>query len=383
MGTMARRLILIAALLILTVSVAKAQEGVPLNPVQFESASQAFAASTGPVSISWTLFSSLFTAVNTPLQADVNGIIGSLTGWLTPILRAATIAVLIVSIIAAAISDNISANIPLNAVLRVVLRAGVLVYLLGGVGVFSQWVSGPLLNLPNEISGVVLGNVGGAIPQGGAPFDTLWNHTFMACLAAAKAASFWTPEGWVLGFVAFAAAIVSVIAIGYMFALYLIAYVLLSLIIAISPIFVATLIFGPTRRFFSGWLSAAVGAVTTLVLIAILLAILVKTMQQSVDLVMNAPANADIYGMIGSVIGGAALLFIGAFLVKEIKSISVGIAGGVRDGSDRALTVLGATVAGASGALTGWMGGGAEGAAAAPTGAASAVAAGRNLGRGP
>jgi type IV secretion system protein VirB6 len=186
-----------------------------------------------------------------------------------------------------------------------------------------------------------------------------------------------------LGFVAFAAAIVSVIAIGYMFALYLIAYVLLSLIIAISPIFVAALIFGPTQRFFSGWLSAAVGAITTLVLIAILLAILVKTMQQSVDLVMNAPANADIYGMIGSVIGGAALLFIGAFLVKEIKSISVGIAGGVRDGSDRALTVLGATVAGAGGAVAGWLGG-PEGAVASTGDAtANAVAAGRNLGRGP
>ena len=211
------------------------------------------------------MFSSLFTAVNTPLQADVNGIIGSLTGWLTPILRAATIAVLIVSITCRCHFRQHQRQHPLNAVLRVVLRAGVLVYLLGGVGVFSQWVSGPLLNLPNEISSVVLGNVGGAIPQGGVlpPTRSGTTPSWRLPRGQPRPRDLWTPEGWVLDQSAFAAAIVSVIAIGYMFALYLIAYVLLSLIIAISPIFVATLIFGPTRRFFSGWLSAAVGAVTT------------------------------------------------------------------------------------------------------------------------
>jgi hypothetical protein len=190
MGTFVRLPILIGVVLTFAISAAWAQEGLPPNPVQFEAAAQAFAGSNGPVSMTWTMFATVFAAVNDPLQNDVNGVIGSLTGWLSPILRAATIAVLIVSILGAAISDNISANIPLNTVLRVVLRAGVLVYLLGGLGVFTQWISGPLLNLPNEISGVVLGDVGGAIPQGGAPFDTLWNHTFMACLAAAKAASF-------------------------------------------------------------------------------------------------------------------------------------------------------------------------------------------------
>ena len=347
----------------------------------FTTAQALFAGTTGPVSMTWTLFATLFTAVNTPLQADVNGIIGALTGWLLPIMRAATVVVLICAIVAACI-DNLNAYIPVNTVFRVVLRAAVLIYLVGTAGAFTQWVSGPLLNLPNELSNIVMGNAGGALPQGGAAFDTIWNHTYIACVKAYQAVAGWTPEGLALGIVVLLLAGVAIIAIGYMFALYLIAYILLSLIVSVGPIFVATLLFKPTRHFFSGWLSAAVGAITTLLLISVLLSILIQTIEQTVNLVMNTASNANTLGMVGSILGCAALLAVGAIMTRKIETISVGIAGGVYHESAAYMAMAGSAIVNAGGGVANFFGGGAAAAStsAAPTAGAFA---GPNIGRGP
>jgi type IV secretion system protein VirB6 len=170
-----------------------------------------------------------------------------------------------------------------------------------------------------------------------------------------------------------------------MFFQYMIAYVMLSLVVAISPIFVATLLFRPTRHFFSGWLSAAVSGITTLTLISALLAILIKTLQQTIDLVMNTAPNANTIGMVGSILGCLALTVIGAWATRKIEAFSVGIAGGVYTESAAFIAMAGSTVVNAGSSVTSWLGGGTTAAAetANGTGAATMAAAGPDLGRGP
>lgn len=335
--------------------------------------------------MSFAIFAIIFGLINDPLRAAVDGTIGSLTAWLLPIIRVTTIIVLITTIIGVAVSDNVSANIPTGIVVKILLRAAILVYLLSGAAIFTQYITGPLLNLPNELSNVILnGNGAPPITQGGQQFDILWVHTYAADVKAAQRASFWTTEGWLLGAVAFASAVFSGLFIGYMFVKYLVAYVRLTLTAAVSPLFIASLIARHTRHWFAGWLNGAASGVLVLVLISVLLSVLMKAQQTQIDLVMNAPANANILGMIGSSIGVAILCFVGCCVTHEIPGYAVGLVGGIYQEGERMFAPVVSAMSSAGGGIANWFGGGNT--ATAPAGGVTAnqVAAGRSLsGRGP
>ena len=351
----------------------------------FTTAMAAYAGATnGPVAMSWTLFATLFGLINDPMRAAVDGTIGSLTGTLIPLIRVATIAALIIGIIAAAISDNVPSSIPTGVIFKTLIRGAALIYLLGGAAVFTQWVTGPLLALPNDLSNVILNGTGATkVTQGGQLFDTLWIHTFAADIKAAQRASFWTAEGWVLGIIALLSALFSGLFIGYMFVKFLIAYMRLSIVAAIAPLAVASLVATQTRHWFGGWLNAAASCVLVIVLISVLLSVLIQAQQTQIDLVMNAPANANIMGMIGSAVGVAILCFVGANLTSEIPAIAVGITGGIYQQGAQMMKPIAAGAMSLGTTMVTMVTGGAAAPAAAAAMATSAPA-GRSLsGRGP
>jgi len=201
--------------------------------------------------------------------------------------------------------------------------------LLAGGAAFSQFVITPFLNFPKEVSALLLGATGQQAVNGGAPFDTALVHMFKTDFNAMMKVGFFSVEGLCAGFIIGISAIFSALFIGFMFASWMVGFVLFYLVMAISPLFVATMMLTFTKRFFAGWLAAAVGSSLLLILISVLLSITLKVQQQLVDLVMNAPANADKWGMVGSAIGMCVLTFLGALAAYKVDVKAQGIAGGI------------------------------------------------------
>lgn len=299
-----------------------------------------YAGSVSTVTMTWTLFATLFAAINDPLQGDVNGIIGSLTGFIYPHMREIVTAIGLGTMLFSAINDHFANRIPTDVLLSLLVRFAAVFMIIANAGAFEQWVSGPLLNLPDALSNAILGSVGGTSAKGGAQFDALWNHIYVADSKVAGTVQFWTIEGICLGLTIFITAILSLIFIAFAFTYYLIAYVLLSIVVAMGPIFVATLVSRHSRHFFSGWIAAVVSIIVNLVLVNVLLAVMIRTLQQNIDTVMNASDNADTMGLVGNVAGMAGLMFITALMTKQFERIAVGISGGVYFEAGRVVSTL-------------------------------------------
>ena len=121
----------------------------------------------------------------------------------------------------------------------------------------------------------------------------------------------------------------SFIAVGVGFLMFLGAHVLMALLMITGPIFIACALFPASRRFFR-WMArdGSGGAGDTGVGRCTDVADGSSVEQSELLRLQAAPAGADIMGQIGSLIGVAGLLFICAGVAKQIPGLAVGIAGG-------------------------------------------------------
>lgn len=274
----------------------------------------------------FTIFARAYEALSLPLQNSVNAIIDALLNYLHGPMKAFIVFWLAATAIAMALAPD---GWPIQRFFTNVLRAAVVYFLVANAGNFTHYVSNMLLvTIPQEI-GLALTNAvgGGGTPTAGI-FDQIWNKAYAAGLICYSHLPN-TFKGALLCIVVFAFWVAALIAVGLCFLFWTVSFVLLSLVVSLGPIFVSLALFPVTRRFFEGWLSAAVGAITTQTLVVALLVIMIRVEQEGLDRIVRAPANSNEIGTLGALLGVGALLGICAYMVKQIPSISVGISGGV------------------------------------------------------
>ncbi|NSX34439.1 type IV secretion system protein [Brevundimonas vesicularis] len=202
-----------------------------------------------------------------------------------------------------------------------IMRAVKLVFIvaIATTGAYNSFVTGPLFTgMPNWIAGAVTGgSTGGA----GAPFDQMLAMGLSTGEAISETA---TPLDLATNLIAVVVIIVGVLAAAIGFAIFMIAKVALALLVTLGPIFIACLVFEPTRRFFYGWLSQAVNYL-------VLFALMIVVFQMIVDFTFAQ------YGAGGQdpIIQGfmfIALSFLGVIFFLQVPALAAGIAGGAAAG---------------------------------------------------
>jgi type IV secretion system protein VirB6 len=295
----------------------------------------------------------VFDAIDTPLVNAVNGILTALTGYVDGPLKAFVTFALAAGALVVAIRPDV---LPLNWLFANLIRAAVVIFLVANVGNFNQYVGNLFLQiLPNEIGNAINGTLsgGGAPINGGAQFDTVWNHTFTSGLVVYDNLPSMSLKGAFLAIVVFAYWGAALAAIGIGFLIFVAAHVLLALEIAIGPLFVATFAFPATRHFFSGWLSAVVSTLLSQILIVALMSLMIRVELRAGAQLMAQPAGANVVGQMGALLGVGALLFICALLAKQIPSVATGIAHGVYHNTNAYTAALWTGTKGVARATTG------------------------------
>jgi type IV secretion system protein VirB6 len=285
------------------------------------------AGDTAAVNVNWTLFQSVFDTIDTPLTNAIDGMIGALTGYVVPILQVLVAIWIVWNGLIMAISPE---HFSLGTFFRISIRAAVIVIVVQNTGTFNQWLGSPLRAVPTEVGNVLNGPVGGQTAiNGGAPFDAVWNKSYVAGLRVFDNLPSVSFKGALLSVVVFAYWAVALAAVGISFLMFMAAQVLLALLIALGPIAVVMALFPVTRGIWMGWISASVSTIVSQILVVALLSLMLRVENAELARIAGGPAGANEVGQLGALMGVAALLAICAMLARQIPSIATGIAGGV------------------------------------------------------
>jgi type IV secretion system protein VirB6 len=310
-------------------------------------AASTFAGSLGgsPAAFNAALFTTLYNNLMSPITAATSGIANALTGWVAGWFVAASACVLIVLAL-----GSMLGRFQDDVVIRWGLRAGAVMMIAASSSGYSQWVSQPLLQLPTDIGGAVTGAVGQSFTNPGGVFDQIWNSLWNASDNAVRGVSLFSLAGLLIALLSLLATIGGSIFLFGTFAFYLITVALLQLLIAIGPIFVATLVFQPTRHLFSGWLSGVASQILTQTLIIVMLAIMTKTVLTELGNISGGTVNAG--AALGELVGVAGSLCLSVILCFSIRQIASGVVGGVMANLGIATAAATMAVSAAKGAMS-------------------------------
>ena len=189
------------------------------------------------------------------------------------------------------------------------------IYMLATTVAYSTYVTQPLFHvLPDTLTQAVSG---GGVPDVGSAFDQFFNRAAYLAEKITKEASPIDFGPWILGAVVYIVGALAA-AIGF-------GVVLLALLVALGPIFVATALFDATRRFFFGWLSQAVNYL-------VLFALIITVFQLILSLVAQQWGSIDGSDPMAGGLLFIALCLLGAIFFLQTPAIAAGIAGGASAG---------------------------------------------------
>ncbi len=338
-----------------------------------------FANAQGAVATNFTIFAQIYTALFGPFQSAVNSVAGSLSGTVAGWVTSAVVVMMMLYGAARALTVDGGPAFD-QLVTRVLIPAAVVLYILNGN--YTQYVSTPATQFAASIGNTIVGNIGGTVVNGGAPFDAIWNKAYAAGIAVFNAipTSIFNPQTWGVAIAVVIYWISAAASIGFAFVLFLASQAGMYLLLAIGPLFVGFGAFQFTRFLLKGYVSALASVICAQVIVLALLAISFQVINTILSPMLSAPVNANPTGMVDTIIITGILLGVFAVLAFKSAAYAVGICGGIFDG-------LGAWIAAAG------MAGRALAAAAPAVGNTVTMGnfaaqrpftvAGRNLGAGP
>lgn len=158
------------------------------------------------------------------------------------------------------------------------------IYVVGTTVAYSEWVTQPLFHdLPDALAHAISGDGASGIGQA---FDQFVGRGFHLATICAKTANLAYPMPWVTAVCVYIATSVAA-AIG--FCIVMIAMISLALLVAIGPIFIACMVFEPTRRFFYGWLNQAVNYLILFALILAVFRLVLSLIESQWDEIISQP----------------------------------------------------------------------------------------------
>ena len=297
----------------------------------FTSAQALFAASNGPVGTDFHVFASLYTALFTPFQGAVQGVIGALLPLMAGAVTAGVGAMLIAWALTIAVGAESAGAVMNRMITRVLLPAAVVVFLLSSVATYQQWLVTWISQIPDDVGRAITGGLGGTVVNSGDPFDNVWNKAYVAGATVFTNLPF-SLKGAVLALVVIAYWIAAAAAVLLAFAMFVTSKVLLQLLVAVSPVFVGAGAFQPSRFLLRGFAGGIAGVITAQILVVALLGIAFNVENQLLAPVLASAANANVTGLIASLLITGCVLGACAVLAVKIPAIAIGISGGVFDG---------------------------------------------------
>lgn len=194
-----------------------------------------------------------------------------------------------------------------------------------GAGVYGPVIASFLYNTPGQLASVVSGGV--TNPQ--TVMDTALSRGDDIASAFMSLVSFSSPGA---SFAAILSALVvwifTALVVLYGAALIVLSKVILGIVIALGPLFIALLLFDSTKRFFESWLGQALNYlfVFSLVVASVNIMFALWTPQLDYALLNNAAGFSALIPMI--IVGGAAFI-----ILMQVPTLASGLAGGVQLGT--------------------------------------------------
>lgn len=269
----------------------------------------------------WALFQTLATDIQEPLLGIVDDMIAGLSGPIGQVLRVG-IAVMIGWLMLKASLQGGNAN-PLSDLEGKLILGGAVYLIASQAANYHQWVSNLFLTqLGQEVSTLVSGG-GQAI--NGQVFDNIWNTAYVAGLAVYRELS-WTDFGLQILIVVYW--LVALVAIVVGFAIWLISYIILALLVGTGPIFVACAAFPPLRSLFERWIGAMIGCVVLQVFVVVLLTLLTKTETVMIGQIASG-GSGNATAQLQLLLGGLALFLVCGFVLMHLPGAAQSVAGGL------------------------------------------------------
>ena len=282
----------------------------------------------------WTLFTGLLAVIQPPLDQAVGGISNALLAHLSVLLPVGMVVTIGFQCLLSAWAPEGS---PFSGIGRQVITAGLLWAFFMTAASYNDIVRDFIQHgLPDELSASITGATGAAAVGAGA-FDSLWGNAFALGMRVYADIPFWSPSGLALAIAVIAYLLISILAIGVGFLIWLIALVMLDLLVAVGPIFVFIVIFPFFASIFHRWISAMLSMVTLKVLVVALLAITITAENQIMDQLKTSQASAvglAVNGShemqeIGMLLGSAMIFVIISALAYQLPHVAQALVGGV------------------------------------------------------
>jgi type IV secretory pathway VirB6-like protein len=317
--------------------------------------------------VKFHLFQTLYDGLLTPVITQMMAMMAPMSAAMQPV------ALIGISIwLCFAIWDYASGAKTLTAIGRQAFQV-VMFYTLIWAGSYTQYVVTLFLHaLPDTISAALGGNA-----QPMALLDDLCGQAFIDAAQVYQAIPAYSFKGAILSVGVILFVVCALCCVGFVFFVTATSAVIMVLVLAVGPVFMAAATIPWTRRYTSGWLSVLVGGAVTqllgLALIRLMVGAAAALMQQFATTAQDTNSNS-IFMLVGLAQIGA-LLWLFKKAMERVPELAQVIGGGVYHGSNAAFTSLSASsTAGAIllGAATG-AAGGARAAAAAGGGASGAT----------
>lgn len=237
--------------------------------------------------MNWTIFATVFTYVDAPMAAAVNGLAAALSGYVGPVLKAALALYVFVSLLWSGLSGDQRA---VSKAEEIIIGGAFALAFASEMAVYTPYVRNLAVNgLSREIGNLMTGAVGNR-PVSGALFDEVWNKAYLAGVAVYRNLP-WSVAGLGLCAVVVLYWIVAVFAIAFGFLVWLKAYVFLSVLIGVGPLFVGLFIFPWTRGWFFGWLNTTAASLVLQILTVALVTLLIGAQTRILLILSNEVAN--------------------------------------------------------------------------------------------
>ena len=196
------------------------------------------------------------------------------------------------------------------------------VYVVATTVAYQSWVTDPLFHqLPNALAEAISGQGAAGIGQA---FDQFIGRGFGLGERCASTANLANPMPWIAAVAVYAATAVAA-TIG--FCITMVALVSLALLVAVGPIFIACIVFQPTRSFFVGWLSQAVNYLVLFALILAVFRLVLSLVESQWPEIMSQP-NLQVAAWVFAIHCILASIFF-----FSVPALAAGIANGAHAGA--------------------------------------------------
>lgn len=245
----------------------------------------------------WTGFADLFAQIEPFVRASVDAIIGALMGYVRPTLQWGLIAYLAGRMLWKAVNRD---GEPLSEMEALLIKGAIALYVAANASAYTGTVRDLLLyGLPSEVNAAISGATGEP-PITAAVFDDVWNKAWAAGAAIMRNLSWSDVTLSILVALFLVVAMLSVLAA---FVIWLKAFIFLSLLVAVGPLFIGLFLFPVLRGLCRGWFAAVMSNVILQILTVAMLSILLGAETRLVAQI------ASLHRASGNVVAQAQLLF--------------------------------------------------------------------------